>query len=62
MINNNEVVIDKRFLGKLYLVIEISNINFLFSNLLFFRESVNNVEISYIENGILDINFVDDDE
>lgn len=62
MINNNEVVVDKRFLGKLYLVIEISNINFLFSNLLFFRESVNNVEISYIENGILDINFVDDDE
>lgn len=62
MINNNEVEIDKRFLGKLYLVIEISNINFLFSNLLFFRESVNNVEISYIENGILDINFVDDDE
>lgn len=62
MINNNEVVIDKRFLEKLYLVIEISNINFLFSNLLFFRESVNNVEISYIENGILDINFVDDDE
>lgn len=62
MINNNEVVVDKRFLGKLYLVIEISNINFLFSNLLFFRESVNSVEISYIENGILDINFVDDDE
>ena len=60
--NNNDVAIEKRPLGKPHSVTETSNTSLSFRNLQPSNESINNVETSPTENGVADINTVDDGE
>jgi len=58
--NNNDVAIEERPLGKPHSVTETSNISLSLRNLQPSKESVNSVETSPTENGVADINSVDD--